>query len=187
MSTEKVSIPSGEDEDFICSLGAYRVLESYGYAVEKETVDSVKRMMKGALTHYPELAGKTVNVGVIPDTDFAYARAFVKNWFIALPAYEDGRRPVWDLVYHELAHIAIEVRYERGEDVPHTSEEYCSLFALSRMPDHRIERDDIDYIGEPSVPKEEWPGICERALGYREDHHNYIQKAREWLGVGAGA
>lgn len=187
MSTEKVNIPSGQGEDWISSLGAYRVLEAYGEAVEKQTVDQVKQMMKGALTHFPELAGKTVNVGVIPDTDFAYARAFVKNRFIALPAFEDGRRPRWDLLYHELAHVAIEIRYERGEDVPHTSEEYCSILAVSRMPPHRIEREDIDYIGEPSVPKEEWPDICKRALAYRENHRNYIQKAREWLGVGGEA
>lgn len=186
MSTEQITIPAGEGDDWIAARGAYRILEAYAEVVEKQTIDHLKTMMKGALTQFPELAGETVNVGVIPDTDFAYARAFVKNRFICLPAYEDGRRPYWDLLYHELAHVAIEVRYERGDNVPHTSEEYCSIFAVSRMPVHRIECDDIDYLGEPSIPKEEWPEKCEMALNYRERNgpgSHYIKQCKEWLGV----
>lgn len=186
MSSEQVNIPSGEDDDWIMGVGAYRVLESYAATVERETVDHIKLMMKGALTSFPELTGETVNVGGTPDTEFAYARAFVTNRIVCLPRYEDGRRPWWDLLYHELSHLAIEVLWERGEDVPHTSEEFCSIFSTARIPVHRIEWDYIDYLGEPSIPKEEWPEKCQMALNYRERNgpgSHYIKKCKEWLGA----
>lgn len=186
--THRVSIPSGPTEDWEMGVGAFRVLEAYAACVERSTVDRVKTMMTGALTHFPELTGETVSVGVIPDGDFAYARAFVKNRVICLPAFEDGRRPDWDLVYHELGHLAIEVRHERGEDVPTSSEEYCSITAVSRMPVQRIERDSISYLGEPTAAKDEWPDICQQALDYREEHgagSHYIKRCRELLGISA--
>ena len=37
-----------------------------------------------------------------------------------------------------------------------------------------IDESRIPYLGKPSVPREEWPGICRRALEYREDHRDYI-------------
>jgi len=40
-----------------------------------------------------------------------------------------------------------------------------------------------DILGEPTVPKEEWPEICERALEYRENNHDYIQQCKRWLGI----
>lgn len=189
MSTDKVNIPSGEDDKWVMGRGAFRILEAYGRALSDDTLEYLRHMMTGALTNFPELGGETVSVGHIPETDFAHARAFVKNRIICLPGYDPGHRPFWDLLYHELAHVAIEVRWENGEDVPHTSEEYCSILAVSRMPTHRIERDDIDYLGEPAVPKDEWPDICQRALDYRREHgagSHYIKRCRAWLGVENG-
>lgn len=186
MSTERVNIPSGDDDEWVMGMGAFRILEAYASALNDDTLESLRRMMTGALTHFPELTGETVNVGQIPETDFSYARAFVKNRFICLPAYDPGHRPFWDIVYHELGHVAIEIRRERGEDVPHTSEEYCSIFAVSRMPVHRIERDNIDYLGTPTAEVDEWPIICQRALDYRQENgpgSHYIKRCREWLGV----
>jgi len=51
------------------------------------------------------------------------------------------------------------------------------------MPPTAIDESRIPYLGEPSAPAEEWPEICRRALRYREDHHQYIQQCKEWLGV----
>jgi hypothetical protein len=34
-----------------------------------------------------------------------------------------------------------------------------------------------------TVPKDEWPEICQRALDYRDNHRNYIQKCTEWLKI----
>lgn len=159
---------------------AYRVLDTVDEAADSETAEWIRHTVGRAKQDFPELHGTVVTVGRIPDSDFAYARAFVTNNIIMLPA--DHRTP-WDTVYHELGHLAIQHLAADGDDVPTTSEEFCSLFSVARMPVERIERSDIDYLGEPSVPKAEWPDICERALAYREEHHDYIQQAKRWLGI----
>lgn len=178
--TDTVSIPGSENTDFITGRGAWRILEPAADAASDEWLDAMRTMVPTAMKQFPELASETVSVGQIPDTDFAYARAFVNNNVVLFPT---DHRPPYDTVYHELAHLAIERLAERGEDVPTTSEEYCSILAVSRMPPGHIERSDIDYLGEPTVPSDRWPAICERALEYREEHHDYIQQCRRWLGV----
>lgn len=84
-------------------------------------------------------------------------------------------------MYHELAHLAIQVKYERGDDVPRTSEEFCSLFQLTRQPVDRLDEDRVPYFGEPVVDPSAWAGVAEAALSYREDHHDYVKQARAWL------
>lgn len=175
-----VAIPHPEDDDLVAGMAGWRFLERAADAASGEWIDAMETMIPKAMRAFPALQSETVNVGQVPDSDFAYARAFVNNNVILFPT---DHRPSWDVVYHELAHLAIHRRAECGEDVPKTSEEFCSIFAVSRMPPARIERSNIDYLGKPSVTQEKWPGICERALEYREEHRDYIKQCQQWLGV----
>jgi len=183
MSLEKAQIPYQKDGQDIVSLGAYRVLETFDEAADewREPIrDDIRAKMKRALTDFPELAHRAVTVGRMdPDADAA-GRARFWNLMVLFPV---DRVTSFTTVYHELAHLAIHIRNERGEDVPITSEEFCGIFGVARMPTELIDEDRVPYLGEPSVPKEEWPEICERALEYREDHHDYIKQCEKWLGV----
>ena len=90
-----------------------------------------------------------------------------------------------DAVPAVAAHLIqpLEILSELGEDVPTSSEEYCSIYATTKIDPEQIERDEVMYLGEPTVPKEEWPEICERAPEYRENNHDYIQQCKRWLGI----
>lgn len=184
--TDTVSIPHDRDGDDVVGMGSYRVLETFDSRADEDLRTDLREKTKLALKDYPELAGKTVTIGRIdPDQD-ASAQAFFHN---LLTVYHTDRFPSIQTVYHELAHLAIFVQHERGEDVPLSSERYCSIVAVSRMPVRYLEhdnREDISYLGEPSVPKEEWPEICERALKYRADrgaNSHYIKRCQEWLEI----
>lgn len=158
-----------------------RVLESYERAVTLEDVlESELQRVRQALDHFPELAAETVNLGLLHEKASAIAKAYSHN---RLVCFRPNERTSNVTIYHELGHLAIRVRYERDEDVPRTSEEFCSLFAMARMPADHIDYAEIPYIGEPSAPRDEWPAIAQRALDYREERRNYIQKAKEWYDV----
>lgn len=161
-------------------LPQYRILDTVAEALTDQQLKWVKHMVGEAIKDFEELQGTTITVGQIPDTDFAYARAFVTNRIIMVPT---DHRPDWDVVYHEIAHVAIKVLSELGEDVPTSSEEYCSIYATTKIDPEQIERDGVMYLGEPTVPKEQWPEICERALEYRENNRDYIQQCKRWLGI----
>ena len=66
--------------------------------------------------------------------------------------------------------------------MPLTSEEFCSIFAMSRMPPELIDENRIPYLGIPKIPIEYVPVLCKKALEYREKHRDYIR----WLGEKAG-
>jgi len=159
---------------------SYRVLDTVERELSDPRLQWLKKAVGYAAGQYETLQGETVTVARIPDNDFAYARAFVTNRIIMLPT---EHRVDWDTIYHELAHLAIEIQSENGRDVPVTSEEYCSIYATTAIEPSLIERDSIMYLGEPSVPKDEWAGICERALEYREENRDYIKQCKEWLGI----
>lgn len=185
MSSEKVEIPHERDGESVIGFGAYRVLESFDRAASEDLRDDVRRRLHRAMRDFPELAHETVTVARLdPDRtpDGVTGQAGVLNRLVYLPTEHHSSMQT---VYHELAHLAIEIQDEQGEDVPTTSEEYCSILAVSRMPADLIERDDISYLGQPSVPQSEWPEICQRALEYREEHHDYIQQCKQWLGISA--
>lgn len=174
------------------AVGTYRILESVRERLDDETFDDLQRRLGMALTHFPELAGETVTVACRrrPEGDESswnpWAEAEFVNRLIRVPTHE---RIDTDAIFHELAHLAIAIRDERGEPVPKTSERFCSIFAIARQPAHTIERDEIAYLGEPAVPPAEWPRICERALEYREEHgagSHYAVRAEEWLGIRGG-
>lgn len=186
--TETVTI-SLEDTDHegIAAQAAFRVLETFAAAaadVDKPVVEDTKIRLRHALKAFPELAHHTVTVGVldpkaVEERDIL-GRARERNNLVLLPA---DRLTHFQTIYHELGHLAIHRLDEDGEDVPTTSEPFCSIFSIARMPQEYIDQDYIAYLGTPAVPSEEWPEICRRALSYREHSHDYIQQCKAWLEI----
>jgi hypothetical protein len=161
------------------------IFDAYANTLTDTGAGRTQHYVAYALSDFPELGGKTVYVGRLSD-DFGWnnenviARADGYNRVIYFPK---GEVPTLITVYHELGHLAIQERDRRGEDVPTSSEPYCSIFSVARMSPKDIDSDGIAYLGEPSVPKSEWAEICRDALEYREEHRDYIKKCKEWLGV----
>jgi len=162
------------------SLGSFRVLESVERDLDDANLKGMKKRVQYALKAFPELNNTTVTVGKKPEDHSWYAEADWDNDIIFLPTHEACPAIT---IYHELGHLAIKKLDERGEDVPVTSEEFCSIFSVARMPVEAIDSNHIAYLGNPGKPREQWPAICQRALEYREEKRNYIQKAQEWLEV----
>lgn len=186
MSTERVSIWHEVDGQDLVGDGAYRVLETFDSAADTDATPfskHIRRQMQRALQDFPELVGEVVTVARLRPDDLengTNARAGMLNRIVYVPT----ERPTsFATIYHELGHLAIQIRDERGEDVPTTSEEYCSIFSVARMPPELVDEEYIAYLGSPRVPQEKWPNICQQALEYRENHRNYIQQCKKWLGV----
>lgn len=180
-SVVDLDLPYQEDRDLV-DIGSYRVLETFDEGCEGP-YEPLRRDIRGkvrrALQDFPELADKTVTVGRLDPGDDVNGRAWFYNLIVNFPT---DRRTPHMTVYHELGHLAIHVRDCRGEDVPITSEEFCSIFSVARMPPQLIDRDRISYLGEPEKRPERWPDICRKALQYREDNHDYIKQCQRWLG-----
>lgn len=164
----------------------YRLLDAYVETLEDNQVESVRRRLLDAINAFPELDGQTITVGRMPDDEDvfrdAYAQADPYNRFILLPVNEV---PPNVTIFHELAHLLIYQQHWGGREVPHTSEEYCSLVAVARMEPGLIYADYIPYFGEPAVSIDRWPEIARSALEYREKRgskSHYIQFAREAFG-----
>ena len=180
---EKAAIPHERNGRDVTGFAAWRMLAPFGAQASKEIYESVRKRMPVALRDFPALAGETVNVGLLYENADAKAQAYAYNRLICLPPDE----PTTNItLWHELGHVAIRVRYEDGEAVSKTSEEFCSIFSVARMPPVAIDEGRIPYLGEPSVDREEWPDICQRALEYRAENgvnSHYIQRCKEWLVV----
>lgn len=164
---------------------SYRVLRSVEKRLTDEEVTDLKRRLGTALEHFPALAGQTVTVACRHDPDNTdhsrwnpYASADPVNRLIRVPTHE---RTTNVTLFHELAHLAIEIEAERGQDHPTSSEEFCSLYAIARQPAGLIDEPRIPYFGQPTPDREEWPRLARKALEYRENHHAYIQKANQWF------
>jgi hypothetical protein len=177
---QRVAIDYERDGREVRGLAAWRVLEHFGGQADEDVLESIKKRLPVALKDFPVLAHETINVGVLYENTDANAQAFGYNRLICLPPEEHTTNVT---LWHELGHVAIRVRHENGEDVAKTSEEFCSIYSLARMPSEVIDEGRIPYLGEPGVPSEEWPDICQRALEYRENNRNYIQKCKEWLEI----
>lgn len=157
--------------------GTYRVLDAVE-AYYTHDLDDFTNRLGNALTDFPELSGTTVTVARDNPTDDRSAGAWPWSGIIFIP--EDSR--VSNVtIYHELGHLAIQTRIEDGEDLPKTSEEFCSIFSMARMPTGRVDESVVPYLGQSEVSKGLHPKICETALKYREKRRNYIQRCREWL------
>jgi len=178
----------GWDEIPIDPQPNYVLLDSFeDYVAEHfgSPLDDVRDWLNTALRYYPELAGETVYVGITHEEityhgePHAMADPYNRIIYLNNGCMAEG----YQTLFHELMHLLIRKEVEQGKDRPLTSEEYCSIRTIARMKPGLLYRDDISYLGEPNVPKDEWPEICQRALEYREDHRNYIQKAKEWLKI----
>lgn len=167
----------------------FRLLDVYTTTLDGDGVSHVRRRIQAALKAFPALEGHTVTVGRIPPSvemrRDPVARAHPYNHLIELPI---GEPPTNMTLFHEIAHLAIYQRYEDGEGLPRTSEEFTSLYALRRMQPGQIYDDRIPYFGEVDAPKDEWPTIADRALDYRDENganSHYLQRAREWFNGGS--
>lgn len=174
------------DDTNVIGVGRVRGLESLEERYHSESeLDDLKRRMADAFGYFSHIWNQTVTLGVLEDHHEQWGDAVAcvapKNYIV----FVDPNRRLSDrTIFHELAHLEIHARSEAGHDVPTSSEEFCDIYAMARMPPESVDTEAFAYLGKPSVPVEEWPGICRRALAYREDHRNYLQKAKEWLGIG---
>lgn len=171
----------------------YRILDSVEERLLEERLDGLRRQLGTACAHFPYIAHRTVTVGCREDIGeehsrwTPYASAESINHLIRIPVEE---HPSNQTIFHEIAHLEIYERSEDGANVPETSEEFCSIYAVARMPPEWVVRDsrnDIAYLGEPTVARKRWPVTCRHALEYRDRHRNYIQQCKEWLGIGGDA
>lgn len=178
-------------ESNIVGHGRFQFLESIENALSENELSDLRDRLGVALRYFPHLWDHTITVGVLEeheersrDGSDTAATALVRNYTVHV---RTDKRISNSTLFHELAHLEIYKRVRNGADLPRTSEEFCDIYAVARMePGLLFDDDSLSYIGEPSVPLDDWPRICRKALAYREDKRNYIQKAREWLGVGDG-
>jgi len=131
----------------------------------------LKRMVRHAVKYFPELADETIYVGVLEKcTEIGKASSINR-----LIMFRVDVKPTYTAIFHELMHIATRVLHEKGHRVPYTSEEYCSIAAMARMPPSMVDSDTIPYIGKARIPRHLIPKVCQQALEYRKHHRNYIQ------------
>ena len=161
-------------------MGRFRILGSVEADFSESELNRLTTRLARALRFFPELNDVTVTVAKKPESHSWYAEADMNNDIIFLPTHE---LCPFQTICHELSHLAINKLDEQGVDVPPTSEEFTSILAIARLPPEHLDKSGIAYLGRPSVPRSEWPGICQRALEYREEKRNYIQKCKEWLKV----
>jgi len=167
---------------------AYVLLESFEDHVNAELdspLSDVRQWLKTGFNQVPELAGETIYIGITHEEityhgePHAMADPYNRIIYLNQGCMVEG----YQTLCHELMHILIRKELEQGKDRPITSEEYCSIRTIAAMDPDLLYRDDIAYLGEPDVPKDDWPEICQRALEYRENHRNYIQQCKGWLEV----
>ena len=171
-------------------VGSYRILDSVERRLSDAWLQDLKRRLYQAIQYFPELDSATVTVGVNQDPENRdydrwnpYASAESVNFIIRIPTHEEVSNVT---LFHELAHLAIHVLDVHDEDVPASSEEFCSIFAIARQPVQLIDEDRIPYLGSPRAPYCDWLAICRDALAYRDErgaNSHYIQYCRERLEV----
>lgn len=189
MSITHVSITDEQGNQQVVGRAAFRVLESFSGNVEDERIEQLARArLERALADYPELIGETVTIARLsPDDDETLnARAGMFNRLVYL---RTDRETTYMTMYHELSHLAIQVRRENDVDVPPTSERFCSIDAVTRMPPDVLDEDRIPYLGAPGIPREEWADACQRALAYRDKrgrNSHYVQHCLDLLEIQDG-
>lgn len=166
------------------------ILESVKSRLADRYLRRFRRNLTYAIGHFDVLEGETVTVACRRDPDDPehsrwnpYANADPVNRLIRIPTHEVTTNVT---IWHELAHLAIAIAAENGADHPTTSEEFCSIYAVARMPPETIDENCIPYLGRPGQPREAWPETCGRALEYREQHgsnSHYIQRCKRWLEI----
>lgn len=157
--------------------GTYRVLDSVE-AFYAHDLDDFTTRLRNALRSFPELSDETITVARDKPTEDRNAGAWPWSRIVFIP---DDQRVSNVTIYHELGHIAIQIRAERGEGLPTTSEEFCSIFSMARMPTARVDEARVPYLDSGDVSRGLYPKICETALLYREYRHDYIKQCERWL------
>lgn len=159
---------------------SYRILDTLRDKMSHEAAQDLGKRVSEATRAFPELSDQTITVGLLYPEDDAKGRAFSHNRLINFPPDQYTSNVT---IYHELGHVAIRIQNEDGAGLPKTSEEFCSIFSMSRMPPNAVDEQRIPYLGKSPKGTERFPAICERALEYRENNRNYIQKCKEWLEI----
>jgi hypothetical protein len=167
------------DDDAVRGVGGFRLLESYGREANEAVCDDTRKRVPMTMKQFPELAGDVVTVACRQPWDRKLGRADMRNRIVWLPAEHASS---FITVYHELAHLAIQVLDERGADVAPSSERYTGLFGVARMPPNHVDEQRIPYFDvDYSVSKEQLPAVAGHALEYRQSNHDYHQQAIRWL------
>ena len=125
-------------------------------------IDKIKK----ALDYFPELTCRTVYVGILMrEREAAFACVDTDNQILKfnVDLLENAENVEgWNVcIFHELMHIVQRIR-----DLPKT-EEYCSIHAMARMPNHLVDCDYISYISD-NGNREYNADLCRKAVGYRE-------------------
>ena len=132
-----------------------------------------------ALDFFPELHNRTVYIGAAnrETSDSTYAYVDVENFilFFNMGAYVRlinrglGLMGLNVCVFHELMHIVVNIK-----KLPRT-EQYCSVYAMARMPNDIVDHDEILYITENGDRKVN-ADLCRKAVEFNEsEKRGYIK------------
>lgn len=135
---------------------------------EHPKAGEIMEKVKIALEYFPEIDEITLSRCGTRGT-FAIAWANKKNKEVS---FNIEYFPSFNTIFHELGHIL------QGLTPIPSGEEACTIFALSRIPDHLIESYDLPYLG--LVPVENIRDYCKLAIQQRESgNRTYIKWLRE--------
>lgn len=177
----RVGIDLPDDHDALRAGSAYRLLEAYAHHAEEDIYEDTRARVSIAMQKFPEFASETISIAAREPWDDKLGRANMRNRIVYLPTEHAS---TFVTVFHELAHLAIQIRDEQGKDVAPSSERYTGLFGVARMPSERVDECRIPYFGDGSdyaVEGEALPRVAAHALAYRQNNHDYHQQALRWL------
>ena len=125
--------------------------------------------MNRILDFFPELKYRTVYIGTIDKNfGFNYACVNVDNLIILFNESvilnldaEPNPESLNISIFHELMHVVVYVKR-----LPKT-EEYCSIYAMARMPNDMVDSDEIPYITENGDRKTN-ADLCRKAVEFNE-------------------
>lgn len=163
---------------------SYRMLDALRDKMSHEAARDLGKRVSEATRAFPELADQTITIArVKPNKEYWNDPIAVADPYNRIVYFQSDQYTSNMTIYHELGHLAIRVGNENGADYPLTSEPFCSIFSVSRMPPKAVDEQRIPYLGKSPKGTEQFPAICRRALEYRENNRNYIQQCKEWLEI----
>ena len=154
-----------DDETGVYALESFRQ-----HPYKTDIFLKVVRSMK----FFPELKNQKIYLGIsgwVKKNEKNIASADFENNILM---FNVNREISYVTVFHELMHF---VQYQ--SNLPRT-EEYCSIYAMARMPPHLVDQDIIPYIGKGH--KSYNADLCRESVNYRENgHRKYIQYLKNRL------
>ena len=149
----------------------HSLLQQHKYATE------IISKLDRALDYFPEVI-PPIYIG-ITDTNRFLATVNPSNQIIFWRLDDE---PTYITAFHEIAHIAVYLHNKTATEKWPKTEEFASIFAISRMPPELVDEARVPYIGVINEPdKGKLPELCRKALEYRNKGHNYIQFLRKQL------